>query len=197
MKRIMRITAVMLTLTLVSASNANLVQNGGFDNGNADWNSSGQWGSPYFYVDGSDAIVSLGGWGDGVSWSNASVWQNTGSVFAADTLYTLDVVWRDPSDGGLDIENIQLSIIDAGTWVDATSGLYGPAATVDEWNASTLTLDTTSKPALVGKNIGVGVRLTSPTGAWLHIDSVTLVPEPATVIMLGMGALAIRKKRKI
>lgn len=197
-----KVLIVCLVALLTPAALAELVSNYDFSAGDdGSWSyTAGVWGGPYFYNDGSDDIISMGGWGDGrdgTGSSNASIWQNTGATFAADTVYTLNVVWRDPGDGGLDVESIQASIIDVtGGWVDVAADWYGPLAVTDEWTTATLVFDTASNPALVGNNIGVGVRLTSNVGSWVHLNSVSLVPEPATLALLGLGGLILRRKRR-
>lgn len=192
MKKLM---CLIVVVAMGSYACAALNPNSGFDDGDANWDYlNGPWGGPYFYVEGSDSIVSMGGWGDGIDWSNASIWQNTGAVFEADTEYTLSVVWREPADQA--VQSLHLSIQDiTADWTTVTEGLVSPTAN-NEWMTSELMIDTTTNPGLVGNEIGIGVRLTSTSGAWVHIDSIALVPEPVSMAMLGLGSLIALRRRK-
>ena len=188
---IKKFVALVLVSVMTSVAGANLIQNGDFDDGQTGWGHQSAWGNHY-YTDGPDTITAMGGWGNGVDWTNTSIWQNTGAVFQANTVYTMDVVWRDPSSSSK-LDNIQLVLQDTtsgGSWVDvAIDTVSSPLQ--DTWIQSTLTFDTASNPAVVGQGIGVSVRLSSPTGGWLHVDSVTLIPEPATMSLLVLGALGM------
>ena len=48
--------------------------------------------------------------------------------------------------------------------------------------------------AYIGKAIGVGLI---SGGSWPEVDNatLTLVPEPATMVLLGIGGLLLRKRR--
>ncbi len=168
---------LILISVLMSVTCADLVQNGGFDSGSDGWSYSSAWGE-YFYTDAGDTIASVGGWGGG--WgntsSNTSIWQDTGAVFEADTVYTMSVAWRQPSDES--VESVMLAIQDITSgWTDVALDWYSTSLN-NEWGVSTLTFDTTSNPSVVGNSIGVIVRLTSSSGAWLHVNSVSLLTEP-------------------
>ena len=182
MKQMVFCLAVMLLFTGASFGVNNLLTNGEFDLFDAGWGSMGEWGSPYFYQldevdDNGEFIVSLGGWGDGDSWSAASIWQETGETFRADTQYVLVVNWRDPESKIIDI---QLSLQTVGEeWVDVSVDWYEPTNSPD-WEDAMLVFDTADDPSVVGSVIGAGVRLSSTEGAWLHIDSVTLFTGQAS-----------------
>ena len=192
-----RVYVLMLAAVVASCACASLTENSDFDNGSSGWGYTSAWGS-YFYTDGSDTILSMGGWGNGTSndWSNTSVYQQTSSVFQADTVYQLQVVWREPS-GEPATESLMLVIQDttsSSEWVDVAYDWY-TTSLGGEWNSSVLTFDTADDPSVIGQTIGVGVRLTSSTGTWVHIDSVTLVPEPMTILLLAVGSVvSLRRK---
>ncbi len=169
---------VLLSSFMVAATE--VVQNPEFDDGDLNWSAESQWGGPSFYTDGTDTIVAIGGWGNDVDWWNASVWQNTGATFESDTVYTMNVAWRDSEDK---MDTIGLAIQDVTSdWTDVASAIISiPPAQGSEWVVSTLILDTTSNPSVVGNTIGVSVRLTSGTGAWFHIDSISLLKQSNTI----------------
>ncbi len=194
-----RCICLMLVVLTASVACANLITNGDFDSGGDNWGYGSAWGN-YFYTDGTDTVTSMGGWGDGWgnTWSNTSLWQDTGAVFQADTVYTMEVVWRE-APGEASIESVMLLIQDTSSsteWVDVASDWYSTSQGT-AWNTSTLTFDTADNSSVVGESIGVSFRLTSADGTWIHVDSVTLVPEPTTLFLLGAGSvLSVFCRRK-
>ena len=190
-----RFICIMIVFAMASIASANLISNGEFDEGDAGWGHTSAWGE-YFYEENGSTIASIGGWGSGAGngWSNTSLWQSTGAVFEADTVYQLDVVWKEP---GSKIESVMLVIQDVSSgWADIAYDWYDTSLG-DSWNTSTLVFDTADNPSVVGNVIGVSFRMTSAAGTWVHIDSVKLVPEPATLGLFGLGsAIAFFRRRK-
>ena len=151
------------------------------------WSFLQTWG---FYFTGEVAVLS--GYGDPgpPSWGTASIWQDTGEVFQANTVYTMTVRWYDgPENGGettTDISTVNaqiISITDPGgpseTWTDVVDVVDTPVA-VSVWQDLVVVLDTANHPEIVGDNVGVGFRLTSETGAWVYIDSIILTYPSAS-----------------
>ena len=190
-----KLVMMCFVVVLASVASAQLVQN--YDFSGADetpWLHAGFWGS---WVDLTDDYYRGAGWGDGISWSNNYVYQDTGAVFQADTVYTMEIEWRDgggQSAGSFD--NVQLALQETTGWTDVATSLSGSNVGGLTWQTATLVFDTGLNPDVVGKGIAVGVKnMDIVGGAWMDVDYVSLVPEPATMVMLGLGALlGLRRK---
>ena len=196
-----KLLVVVLVASLVPAVFGELAQNSDFSAGLDSWStwSSYTWSVPFAMNDPctGDDLVRMCGWGyNNASWGCTAVWQNTGATFQADTEYTLTVEWRDPSSAVEIVETVGLSLANASTWADVAADVYGPAAAEDEWTTAILTFDTATDPGLVGEGIGVGFRATSGTLAWVDINSISLVPEPASMALLGFGSMLMLRRRK-
>jgi len=192
-----KVLLVFLVVSLVPAVFGEIVQNYDFSAGLDSWStwSSYSWSWPFAANDGTDDYVRMGGWGDDISWGCTAVWQDTGAVYQPDTEYTLTLEWRDPASAPEIVETVWFGLLNATDWTDVSGALDGPAGAEDEWITATLTFNTASDPCVVGQGIGVGFRTTSSTTCWVDINSISLVPEPATICLIGLGALALRRKR--
>ena len=171
-----KLLVVILVVSLVPAVFGELAQNYDFSSGLDSWDtwSSYTWSVPFAMNDPctGDDLVRMCGWGyNAASWGCTAVWQDTGATYQPNTEYTLTVEWADPCHGGLDVETVGLSLANASTWADVAADVYGPASATDEWVTAIL--------------------------AWVDINSMSLVPEPASICLIGLGsALALRRKRK-
>ena len=154
------------------------------------WSTLNKWGGSI-----ENGVARFSGWGTAPyvtpSWSNASLWQNTGSVFRPDTVYTLTARWYDGIDNGgqtTDIESIAIQIVSITeeegelVWTDVAEGWDTPVA-VEVWQEFTIQLDTATMPAVVGTPIGVGFRLTdNVSGAWVYVDYISLTYPQAGIV---------------
>ena len=191
-----KLVMMCLVVSLVSVASAELVQNSDFSGvDETPWLHVGYWGS---WVDLVDDYYRGAGYGDGISWSNNYVYQDTGATFQANTVYTMTIEWRDGlgSVAGT-LDNVQLALSETTGWSDVATSLSGPNIGGLTWQPATLVFDTATDPSVVGKGISVGVRnMDIVGGAWMDVNSVSLtVPEPATMA-LGLGGLLLRKRRK-
>ena len=185
-----KLVCICLLVAVSGWGQANLVLNGEFDDGGTSWTNNAS--SIYYYTDAGDTIASWYGW-----WQRG-IWQNTSAVFQADTEYTMTVVARKggPGTAGailsiIDVDNGWNHLID--TTIDFQLETYGEGA---PWEVLTATFNTADDPSVVGHSIGVGLNIHHDTNDWIHVDSVTLVPEPASLGILGLGALLSLRKRR-
>jgi len=196
------LVAGMAVAALSSVAGANLVLNGDFNDGGANWNVA-NWGGTYFYQDGPDTICSQG-W-----WNGVCIWQDTGAAIQANTLYTLTIRARNGDGTG---RGVTINMQDTSNgWVDIIpdttflfpgedKGRQGP------WREFAIQLDSRTTPGLIGHKIGVSARVFDDTSwdpngwGWVHYDKLDLeaqpVPEPVSMITLGIGALALAARRR-
>ena len=163
--------AMMLVLCARAQTNItqnNLIQNGGFDSGSANWLAQG--GGYYFYNDGTENILSLG-WYDGCSF-----WQNTGAAIQPGLNYVMTIrakVGQTPLTG----VQLQLQDVTAG-WTTLSNQNFTFPDTNNWWVFSEYISSNTLSGA-VGDIFGVGGRLNeTPTTqyGWLLVDWLQLAP---------------------
>ena len=128
---------------------------------------------------------------------NMEVFQLTGHTIAASEVYTLTIdarrTWLGPN------VTIALYYDDGGARVPIGSLLHefvgGGTTDMEELNLVALADDTA---ASIGNNLGIQIMSGDPDAAWIGFDNVRLdvVPEPATLALLGFGALGLIRRRR-
>jgi len=126
-----------------------------------------------------------------------SVWQLTGTVIEAGQEYTLLV---DARDNYSEVAPAKLGMMlyydDMGSRMTvalAIVDLLGAGA--EPWATYSLSFTADDVPVSVGKQIGIEFVNFSSEASWVGIDNVRLVPEPMTLVLLGLGGLFLRKRR--
>ena len=139
---------------------------------------------------------------DGDGWS-FWIWDSTMSQSLANTFeigneYTLtvDVIDRPGSDSYWDFG---LYYDDAGTLVPVVTTAGGPQNNGSFLEVSTTAMTVAAADAWVGENIVVVLSTANaPSGApvsWVDNVRLDVVPEPATMALLGLGGLMLRRRR--
>lgn len=201
MKKYVLFGLAVIALCAIGAQ-ANLLVNGGFEDGDTGqvgtvaipgWNS---WGTNGWHNDDAGAVIgtkSMKFWWDGVG-----MWQDYSAVAGQTYDCSVQVIdaSRDttPSNWDLQIEaefydaaNTQLAAAIVGyfdstiqpndTWVQIGNSIVAPAGTA------------------YGRVVIRTVDWVSGIGGALYFDNVSVVPEPVTMLLLGLGGLALRIRK--
>lgn len=183
-----KLTCLLVLFAVASIAQANLVPNGNFENGLEGWGNSNAYTEEW--ADESKQGITMTG----------SIWQNTGAILQADTVYTMTVVAR----AAQTRPGVRLKLENAsGGWAPIeVQEFFFPVEDTDPesngpWREFSMSIDTADEAYadFAGETLGVGVEAAGEEG-WVHVDSVTVVPEPATIAMLSVGALALLRKRR-
>ena len=112
-----------------------------------------------------------------------SLTQNTAATFVTGVNYTLSawVGWRNDNTGTWS-PDAKIEFLSAGTVVKTS--LVIPSPGQGQWHRVVLNYLATAADS--GKQIGVGL-LGSTGNVQINWDNVTLVPEPTTLLLLGLG----------
>jgi len=152
----------------------------------------GDWKAYLYHADGSGNLEDI-------------VWQLTSQTIAADEVYTLSTQCLAAGLASHDAVRLELSFfyVDgagdhvelAANWTDVP---YHDKAVV--WYACEAEFTVADVPGSVGETLGIKFRNVDigDTHGWLGFDDVQLdvVPEPATMILLGLGGLLGLRRRR-
>ena len=155
----------------------------------AGWGYNSNNGIGVYVVD--NARIQMNSWanvgGDNAGWT--SLWRNTEVVMTAGVEYTLTITMQSyvSDDGGKEVP-FNLQNVSAGWTVIAETSPFVSNAGMAEY-----TLTFTAGDNEDGFVLGIGVD----PGWWnnLGIDHVSIIPEPATLLILGTGALLARRRK--
>jgi len=202
-KPILVMTAmVALLLVFPGASRANLVIGGGFESPIVPQASqyliyatpTGWSGTGDIVVQGYSGAVSSGDWeqwfdlnpsydmGTGIS---QTIFLNAGTTYIFSFLYN--------GGGGGTTSEISFSLI------SGLETLFSGLVSTASMNVYNGTLWKTYSSTFIPSNSGLDTLSFVPNGSWSggFIDAVTIsvIPEPATLLLLGLGALFLRRKK--
>ena len=201
MKTSLVVMAMLLLTFSVSVHAANLLVNGGFEDGDTGqvgvvpipgWNS---WGSNGWHNDDAGAVIdtkSMKFWWDGVG-----MWQDYAATAGTTYTYSVQVIdaSRDTSPNNWDLQieaefydaaNAQLTAVVLGyfdstlqpddTWISIGGSIVAPVDTA------------------YGRVVLRTLDWQSGIAGALYFDNVSVVPEPASLILLGLGGLLLRRR---
>ncbi len=121
-----------------------------------------------------------------------SVWQLTNNIIIAGNEYTLLVDARNNYTAvGPAKLGIMLYFDHAGTRTPVALSIVDLG---NDWATYSLSFAAASAPVSIGKQIGIEFINVSTPASWVGIDNVRLIPEPMTMLLLGLGALLMRKR---
>ena len=136
------------------------------------------------------------------------VWQLTDQTIAADEIYTLNIWGWSDGTAGVDPlgTNLVVSLFydDAGSQIEVASQNhflpYDGDNPYPEAQACGAVFTVSDVPGSIGKKLGIKFEnvTTGAAGGFIHLDdaSVDVIPEPATMMLLGLGSLALLKRRR-
>ena len=133
------------------------------------------------------------------------VWQLTDQTIAAGEIYTLNIWGWSDGVAGVDPLGTTLKVSlfydDAGSQIEVAFQNhflpYDGDNPYPEAQACGVVFTVSDMPEAIGKKIGIKFDNPSSTG-FVHMDDASLdvIPEPATMMLLGLGSLALLKRRR-
>lgn len=211
-----RVLCILMVFSLIGLAQAFTVTNGDFEIGGGEnitdvtgwndfngtggfWEGAWQTNASWITTNGTNQVV-LSGAGAGY------LYQSIG-LSAGEASIDVKFDWGQPNDTGAGrVDSVVVSLY-------AGDGVFVPGDDIDIRAAGLTLLDTASytTPAslgggvmftdiatlsLAGAGAGTEIFLMFDSGAeWPVVDNVSIVPEPATLAVLGLGVLVLRRKR--
>ncbi len=197
--------ALVLVGLLVAVSDANLILNPGFEQPGVD-TAAGHDGfddatnDVPFWEDGSPgqnniitgtkhvgANAHSGDYVGALYWpSSLAVVQTTSHIISAGEEFTM-TFWHQ---GGFRPGDAAIYYLDGGTRVDLATQAVSGASTWTEIQFTAL-----ATGASVGKFVGVSLQGTAADQVWYDDVSLTVVPEPASLALVGLGSLLLIRRK--
>jgi hypothetical protein len=133
-------------------------------------------------------------WSDPADWVEPSTWNITGYKIKADDQFALSLdAQNNWTNGTGPLMQVSLFYVAVGGARVTPDGWTWTIDLTNDW--TTYVFDLSDASAGVGRLLGIELYNPYVKSSWLNVDDVKFIPEPATLILLGLGGLLLRRKR--